>query len=249
MNGTYLILFVFKLQLFILTLALVFKETVEIFVEAYFIIKEFETPNNDLLNNWNIYCGLEEELDDNLDLNQYWKEKSRELPHLSKIALSYIWLSVSGIDVEPPVRDYLSSVDDDGGKICKLCKQEFGSLTAISTINQHFQNFHLAEFTKIKQLRSRRLDPYDPNDKYKLLGITTDNAANMLAMGHILRENISNEFGNQTVQHFRCGAHVLNIVVEEGIKLISIEISKAQEFFMKLRNSPSLIHELKKILK
>jgi hypothetical protein len=59
-------------------------------MESYFIIKELETVNNDLLNNWSIYCGLEE---DNLDLNQYWKEKS-------KVALSYIWLPISGVDVE-----------------------------------------------------------------------------------------------------------------------------------------------------
>ncbi|CAG8629352.1 5787_t:CDS:2, partial [Cetraspora pellucida] len=58
--------------------------------------------------------------------------------------------------------------EDDGGNICKLCKQEFGNQTAISTINRHFQNFHLAEFTKISQHKSRRLDPYGPNNKYKV---------------------------------------------------------------------------------
>ncbi|CAG8481024.1 16658_t:CDS:2, partial [Racocetra persica] len=167
---------------------------------------------------------------------------------------------------QAPVRDYLSSIDDDGGNICKLCKQEFGSLTAISTINQHFQNFHLAEFTKIRQLKSRRLDLYGPNDKYKkmnhilldlilfnethtainqadaiigilkkinfgqkLLGITTDNAINMLAIGHILKEKISDEFDNQDVQHFCYGVHILNIIVEEGIKSISKEISKTRD--------------------
>ncbi|CAG8587306.1 1470_t:CDS:1, partial [Racocetra persica] len=67
-----------------------------------------------------------------------------------------------------PVRDYLSSIDDDGSNIYKLRKQEFGSLTAISTINRHFQNFHPAEFTKIRQLKSRQLDLYGPNDKYKV---------------------------------------------------------------------------------
>ncbi|CAG8546475.1 17157_t:CDS:2 [Cetraspora pellucida] len=80
----------------------------------------------------------------------------------------------------------------------------------------------------------------------KLLGIMTNNATNMLVMGCILREKINSEFGNQTVQHFYYGVHVLNIVVEEEIKSISIEISKAQKFSMKLRNSSLLIYKLKK---
>ncbi|CAG8814852.1 4285_t:CDS:1, partial [Racocetra fulgida] len=81
----------------------------------------------------------------------------------------------------------------------------------------------------------------------KLLGVTTDNAVNMLAMGRVLKEKMNNEFSNPNIQHFRCGAYVLNIIVEEGIKSVSKEVFKAREFFMKLRNSPSLIRELKKI--
>ncbi|CAG8751877.1 31198_t:CDS:1, partial [Racocetra persica] len=50
--------------------------------------------------------------------------------------------------------------------------------------------------------------------------ITTDNASNMIAMGRILKDKINDEFNNQNLQHFRCGAHVLNIIVEEGIKSI-----------------------------
>ncbi|CAG8640882.1 7794_t:CDS:2, partial [Racocetra fulgida] len=78
-------------------------------------------------------------------------------------------------------------------------------------------------------------------------GITTDNASNMIAMGRVLKDKMYNEFNNQHLQHFHCGAHILNIIVEEGIKLISKEISKAREFSMKLRNSLSLIRELKQI--
>lgn len=81
----------------------------------------------------------------------------------------------------------------------------------------------------------------------KLLGITTDNASNMISMGRILKEKLYLEFNNKNVQHFRCGAHVLNLGVEEGIKVVSKEIKKAREFSIKLRNSPSLIRELKKI--
>ena len=61
----------------------------------------------------------------------------------------------------------------------------------------------------------------------KLLGIMTDNAANMIAIGRILKEKISNKFGNYNIQHFRYDAHILNIIVEERIKSISKEIFKA----------------------
>ncbi|CAG8823044.1 9452_t:CDS:1, partial [Racocetra fulgida] len=49
-----------------------------------------------------------------------------------------------------PVRDYLMELDDSGNE-CKVCKQTFGSQTAILTINRYFEAFHPAEFTLIKQ--------------------------------------------------------------------------------------------------
>ncbi|CAG8720325.1 3029_t:CDS:2, partial [Racocetra fulgida] len=81
----------------------------------------------------------------------------------------------------------------------------------------------------------------------KLLGVTTNNAVNMLVIGHILKEKMNNKFSNPDIQYFCCGTHVLNIVVEEEMKSINKEISKARDFSKKLRNSPSLIRELKKI--
>jgi len=47
-----------------------------------------------------------------LDLNQYWQEKKRSLPNLSKIALVYIWLPVSGVDVERNFSNYKRILDD-----------------------------------------------------------------------------------------------------------------------------------------
>ncbi|CAG8761032.1 3428_t:CDS:2, partial [Racocetra persica] len=86
-----------------------------------------------------------------------------------------------------------------------------------------------------------------PDGGHKLLGVTTDNASNMIAMGHVLKERMHNKFSNINMQHFRCGAHILNIIVEEEIKSVSKEISKAWEFSIRLQNSSSLIRELKQI--
>ena len=55
----------------------------------YSYIKEFVNPEDELINEWSIYCG-----------DNYWTDKQQNLPLLSRIALGYIWLPVSGVDVE-----------------------------------------------------------------------------------------------------------------------------------------------------
>ena len=47
-----------------------------------------------------------------LDLNQYWQQKRNNLPNLSKIALIYIWLPISGVDVERSFSNYKRILDD-----------------------------------------------------------------------------------------------------------------------------------------
>jgi len=79
----------------------------------YNLILEFQNPSNTLITEWSIYCGLVEIFgEDDLDLNQYWQEKKRSLPNLSKIALVYIWLPVSGVDVERSFSNYKRILDD-----------------------------------------------------------------------------------------------------------------------------------------
>ncbi|CAG8768330.1 11252_t:CDS:2, partial [Cetraspora pellucida] len=51
----------------------------------------------------------------------------------------------------------------------------------------------------------------------KLLGITTDNAQNMITAGQELKQNLNN---NELV-HQRCAAHILNIAVQHGLQLVS----------------------------
>jgi len=47
-----------------------------------------------------------------LNLNQYWQEKKRIFPNLSSIALVYIWLPISGVDVERSFSNYKRILDD-----------------------------------------------------------------------------------------------------------------------------------------
>jgi hypothetical protein len=81
----------------------------------------------------------------------------------------------------------------------------------------------------------------------KILAVTTDNAANMITFGHHLAEMLIKEFNNTEFMHFRCAAHVLNLAVQEGIKLIDNSIEKARKFSSKIRKSQPLLEELKKI--
>ena len=81
----------------------------------------------------------------------------------------------------------------------------------------------------------------------KILAATTDNAANMIAFGQHLAEMLNNKYNNHDFMHLRCAAHILNLAVQEGIKLISDSIDKARKFSSKIRNSQPLFEELKKI--
>lgn len=79
---------------------------------SYTNIIEFQNPTNVLLDEWGIYCRLEEIIEGELDLDNYWKEKSTTLPNLSKIALIYIWLPVAGVDVERSFSDYKNILNE-----------------------------------------------------------------------------------------------------------------------------------------
>ncbi|GBC02652.1 hypothetical protein RclHR1_04730013 [Rhizophagus clarus] len=67
-------------------------------IDSYSEIEEFRKPEKNIVKEWEIYCNLEEEFgNEELDLDNYWKNKAETLPYLSKLALDYIWLPVSGL--------------------------------------------------------------------------------------------------------------------------------------------------------
>lgn len=77
----------------------------------------------------------------------------------------------------------------------------------------------------------------------KLLGITTDNAQNMIAAGWELK----NSLNNSELVHQWCAAHILNLAVQHGLQLVSPVIKKVRDFVIKIRNSTKLSDSLKTV--
>ena len=82
----------------------------------------------------------------------------------------------------------------------------------------------------------------------KVIAITTDNGSNIVSGCKKLVDhfNPSNEITKLT--HFRCAAHVLNLVVNEGLSSSSnLYIKKLRKLIKKIRGSALLIDDLKHI--
>ena len=70
----------------------------------------------------------------------------------------------------------------------------------------------------------------------QILSVTTDNAAYMNVFGRTLREILHSRYNNLDFEHVHCAAHVLNLAVIDGMKIIVNSITK-------LRNFASYIHK------
>jgi hypothetical protein len=77
----------------------------------------------------------------------------------------------------------------------------------------------------------------------RLIGITTDNEAKMIAATHQIGENL----GLPTFNHYRCTAHVLNLIVKAALDtdIIPLPIKKLRAFISTIRNSPKQMDKLK----
>ncbi len=81
-------------------------------MEDYRIIEKFRFSTDSLIQEWIIYCGFSESIKEFKDLDIYWRGKSHLLPELSSLALIYIWLPVSGVDVERSFSSYKNILSD-----------------------------------------------------------------------------------------------------------------------------------------
>ncbi len=79
----------------------------------------------------------------------------------------------------------------------------------------------------------------------KTLALTTDNASSMLACGTIMAAELEREFDNLNFAHYRCAAHVLNLAVGQGIRLIDGSVGKVRALMTYIKSSHPLNEALK----
>ena len=80
-----------------------------------------------------------------------------------------------------------------------------------------------------------------------ILSAITDNTANINMFGCILHEILQSKYDNLDFQHVYCAAHVLNLAVSDGMKVIVNSITKLRTFASYIHKSQPLFEELKKI--
>ncbi|CAG8620034.1 7666_t:CDS:2 [Paraglomus brasilianum] len=104
----------------------------------------------------------------------------------------------------------------------------------------YFPGQHTSQ--RIEEFIMRVLE--DANIINKLLCMTTDNAASMVAAGRAIKERLS-AVGNIEFIHHRCSAHILNIAVQHGLRRVSPIVTKVREFVKKIRQSSRLCDSLR----
>ncbi|CAG8521004.1 12500_t:CDS:2 [Acaulospora morrowiae] len=81
----------------------------------------------------------------------------------------------------------------------------------------------------------------------KIIAITTDNASNMNLFEHKFSQLLSNNHGNTSFHRIRCAAHILNLIVRNGLEEAKALIAKVREFSIAIRSSQVIFEDLKRI--
>jgi hypothetical protein len=81
----------------------------------------------------------------------------------------------------------------------------------------------------------------------RLIAITSDNEAKMIAATRQIGENL----GLSTFSHYRCIAHVLNLIVKAALDadIVPLPVKKLRIFISTIRNSPKQMDKLKDYFK
>lgn len=79
----------------------------------------------------------------------------------------------------------------------------------------------------------------------KAIAITTDNGSNMVSGANILKAKLAPNI----FTHYRCVAHILNLIVMAGLNIIKNPIKKLRNLIKLLRKSTKLLEELENLAK
>ncbi|CAG8778736.1 1298_t:CDS:2, partial [Cetraspora pellucida] len=83
----------------------------------------------------------------------------------------------------------------------------------------------------------------------KALVLTTDNASLMISCGALITAELEKEFNNLNFAHYRCFAHILNLVVIKGIELVDPSIEKIRSLMSYIKSSQPISDDLKCLCK
>ncbi len=78
----------------------------------------------------------------------------------------------------------------------------------------------------------------------KTIAITTDNGSNMVSGAKILKSTFTDTF-----IHYRCVAHVLNLIVIAGLEIVKENVKKLRKLIKIIRKSTKLLEELENLAK
>ena len=125
-------------------------------------------------------------------------------------------------------------------------------------VTLHFidENWVLRHFTlDIFQFKGSHTGEAIANEIYKILvefelehktiALTTDNASNMISAARHLRA----KFEHNTFIHYRCVAHILNIIVTTGLEIIKLPVKKLRKLIKSIRKSTKILEELENLSK
>jgi hypothetical protein len=79
----------------------------------------------------------------------------------------------------------------------------------------------------------------------KILGFTTDNASNMGTYKEELNRILEEKY--TSIKDIGCGAHIINLAVQKGLKKLETKIDKFREINKTIKKSPKLFQEMEKI--
>ena len=82
----------------------------------------------------------------------------------------------------------------------------------------------------------------------KLFSFTLDNASVNTAMVNLLRDNLKDKgflLAKGKLLHFRCGTHVINIIVQEGLREIKNVINNIRESVKFVKSSQTRLENFR----
>ena len=79
----------------------------------------------------------------------------------------------------------------------------------------------------------------------KVIALTTDNESVMLVCGEEIASALDLELSGMVFSHYRCTAHVLNLGVKQGLKVVNESVDKTRKLMKTIKNSTRLCDSLR----